>query len=319
MQEFREIHTFSPPDKGTTIALGRFDGVHIGHRILLETTVMLALSMDAMPCCFSFQEETYRHDNPHDCLTTSEEKAALIEKLGIETLLHPPFEKPFIDTTADVFVNSYLLDRWKARHITVGFDFRFGKDRKGNSTLLWELASRRGVQVDMVEPVKMDGEVVKSTAIRTYLRAGDIPRANRLLGRPYSITQRQVPGQRLGTGIGFPTLNFNWPECKVMPPYGVYAVRVGDGSSEEKADGVAGFGLRPTVEKDRQTPILEVHLLEPEKLKEALSIPETSSRTFTIEFFAHIRPERKFDSIEALRRQIAHDCDSARQILFELT
>ena len=279
MMEFRNISEFTPPDSGIAITLGRFDGVHVAHRALLERTVSFAHRNRLAPVCFSFCQGSCGHPEPYDCLTTDEEKIHLIENTGIEMLLHSPFEPPLIDTEPDVFVESFLIHRWKARFITVGYDFRFGKNRAGDSDFLKRLATHCGATVEILDPVKIDGEIVKATTIRMLLREGKISRANAFLGRPYSLTQRQVPGRHLGARIGFPTINFEWPDAKVMVPYGVYAVRIGTAASDVLADGVAGFGLRPTVEKDRPTPILEVHMPDSNPLPELLAPSEAPDKS----------------------------------------
>jgi riboflavin kinase/FMN adenylyltransferase len=316
MREYLDINDFHPPDSGLAVALGRFDGVHVGHRALIARTVDRAHSFGLVPACFSFRDDTYALAEHHSLLTTNDEKKQLLALAGIEILIHPAFEHPFIDTSAPDFVNVFLADRWKAKYVIAGYDFHFGRDRTGDTRILSHLGASRGIRVDILDPVRMDGDIVKATAIRSMLRDGDIPRANMMLGRPYSVTQRQVPGQHLGTEIGFPTLNFDWPDRKVMVPYGVHAVRVTYGESgTDRADGVAGFGFRPTVQKNRATPILEVYILEPEKLSAALSTPEVSDRIFKIEFYAYIRPEKKFDSLDSLKTQIQSDCESARNML----
>jgi riboflavin kinase / FMN adenylyltransferase len=322
MDIYRDIDLFAPPINGTAIALGRFDGVHRGHRVVLEHAVAHARSNGLMPVCFSFREETYARSEPHGCLTTDREKTSLIAELGIQTLLHPSFAPPLTDTEPDVFVNHYLIEMWNAKYITAGYDFHFGKNRAGDSALLKRFAGDRAM-VDIIDPVRVDGEIVKSTKIRNLLREGNIVEANRLLGYIYSIRQRQVEGQHLGTKIGFPTLNFEWPDQKIMPPYGVYAVKVTFKPSDDQEDiscvagavGAAGFGLRPTVQNNRPTPILEVNLIDPDNLAKALEIPEIATRSFEIEFHKFIRREKKFESLDALQAQIGKDVETVREIL----
>lgn len=313
MKELPEAENWVNSEIPLAMGLGRFDGVHVGHRVLLEKVVEYARSNNLVPACFSFRNDTHPARESHQCLTTNAEKVRILEGLGIELLLHPAFEQPFMDTTPEDFVNLMLIDQWKAVYIVAGYDFHFGKDRKGDAQLLKKLAELKGVKVEILPPVKVNEKIVKAADIRSFLKAGDIPRANELLGRPYSITARQVPGQHLGTRIGFPTINFEWPIEKVMPPFGVYAVNIRWGESSI-ADGVAGFGFRPTVEKGRTTPILEVHILDENAASEIVKIPETSEKTFTIEFFSYLRPEKIFDSLEDLKNQIAEDCDQARKI-----
>jgi riboflavin kinase/FMN adenylyltransferase len=326
MEVIYDIHKFIPGKK-TAIALGRFDGVHVGHRALLERAVAYARENDLMSVCFSFREETYPGAPARGVLTTEKEKLDLIREIGIDTLLHPPFAPPVIDIPHDRFLHTYLINQWKARMIAVGYDFHFGKNRIGDVSFLKSEAEKRGVEVDILRPVTSEGEVVKATIIRGLLRDGHLEKANRLLGRPYSVIVAQVPGRRLGSKIGFPTLNFNWPEGKVPVKYGVYAVRVGsfafrdDPSSSVKpiVDGVANFGVRPTVDEGaRSAPLLEVHLLDPMKMIDILADPPSQDTDFTVEFLVFMRNEVKFDSLEALKAAIDEDVKKAREIMGEI-
>jgi riboflavin kinase/FMN adenylyltransferase len=310
MQEIRDIFSYTPPDRGISIALGRFDGVHVGHQVLIKNAVAEGLKARLETVCFSFREETYIGHGPNECLTTDLEKLALMEDLGIQTVLHPAFAPPLADTPADVFVCSFLIDSWKARCMTVGYDFHFGKSRSGDSQFLKSLAENRGVEVRIISPVTVDGEIVKATAIRGYIREGNIERAGLLLGRPYSIGAPQVSGQHLGTEIGYPTINLDWPMSKVMAPFGVYAVRLRSDEQSAAVDAVASFGVRPTVEEGRKEPILEVHVLDPEEVP--------SGTSFTVEFHGFIRREERFESLDKLKEQIARDCDAAKEILNSL-
>jgi riboflavin kinase / FMN adenylyltransferase len=317
MQEIHDILNYRGPANGLSVALGRFDGVHAGHRMLISDAVNVARERDFFPACFSFREESYLSLIRNNCLTTDSEKVRFLESLGIEILLHPAFEPPLIECTSESFVVDLLINQWNARHIVVGYDFHFGKGRTGDSSMLRNLASSHGVSVQIVEPVKIDSEIVKSTAIRSYIRAGNLPHANLLLGQPYSIISCQVAGQRLGTKLGFPTLNFNWPEKKVMPPFGVFAVRAKSEIFEDDliSDGVASFGLTPTVVTDRPEPVLEVHLINPDDLSRTLAEPDISRRLIKIEFCVFLRSERKFENLDALKTQIALDRSNAIEIL----
>ena len=322
MEVFRDIYKFIPQKK-TAIALGRFDGVHVGHRALLELVVAAGSERDLIPVCFSFREDTYPGAKERGVLTTEKEKLDLLREIGIEAVLLPAFAPPVISIEHDRFLHTYLINTWKAKTIVVGYDFRFGKDRVGDTEFMKSEAESRGVVVEILRPVTEGGEVVKATIIRALLRDGQIIKANRLLGRPYSILSRQIPGRRVGSKIGFPTLNFNWPEGKVPMRYGVYAVRASsyafrdDPSDDTRPvfDGVANFGTRPTVnEGDRKAPLLEVHLLDPGKMIDMIADPPSPDTDFTVEFVEFIRNEQGFGSLDALKSAIKEDVSKAREI-----
>jgi riboflavin kinase / FMN adenylyltransferase len=315
MREVKEIENWIAPEQGMAIALGRFDGVHVGHQALIKKVSMESRRSDLIPACFSFREETYPNIVPNDLITTGDEKLGLLRELGVDTVLHASFVPPFTDVSPEEFVSKYLVEKWNAKYVVAGYDFHFGKDRAGDASKLKTLMEAAGVKVEIIEPVKVDGEIVKSTSIRGYIREGNLQKANKFLGRAYEIMQRQVPGQRLGTKIGFPTINFEWPQAKVVIPTGVYAAKIKAGEFDQDANGVAGFGYRPTVQENRPSPILEVHILDSEDMLEALAVPETSERVFTIKFYERIRGEKKFESLEDLKKQISLDCERAREIL----
>ncbi|MFH1675767.1 MAG: riboflavin biosynthesis protein RibF [bacterium] len=314
MRIFRRIEEFVPPEKGIALALGRFDGVHPAHRALIGRTVELAHQYHISPSCFSF----YNSETPDpECpgwLTTSIEKAALISEIGIENLLYPDFDRPIIDLSPHEFLETLVIERWKARIIVAGYDYRFGKNRSGDPDLLKTISESHGVIPVIFEPVLIDSVPVKATAIREMISKGDVEQAIRLLGRPYSITGRIVEGRKLGKKMGFPTLNFRWPVSKVVPKFGVYAVRIGSeffNENKSSFNAVASFGVSPTIDSSNRIMGLEVHVLD--EIGVLISgKPIPSDTDFKIEFISFIRPEEKFDSIEELTRQISIDCDSAR-------
>lgn len=317
-----DILAWTPETEGTSFTLGRFDGVHLGHRALIKRTVSYARKHHLLPVCFSFREDTYPGVRDRGQLTTSNEKAKLLQELGIDVLLHPAFAPPLVDTPADEFLHLMLIERWRAKFICVGFDFRFGRDRSGDTQYLRSEAERMGVRAHILAPVTVKGELVKATSIRKLIADGEIKHANTLLGHPYSVTAQRVAGQARGRRLGFPTINLRWPEFKIQPLLGVYAVRVesdalsklAPGREETKMSGVANFGIRPTVEPGNREPLLEVHLLD--RGAETDGIAELrSDAPFIVEFHVFLRPEKRFDSIEALKTQIARDCDRARNIL----
>ncbi len=323
MKEYRDIYEWTAPQAGCTIALGRFDGVHLGHRSLLARAVELARTHKLTPVCFSFQESTYPRSNGLGQLTTDDEKVELLERIGMEVLLHPRFESPLIDMSAHDFLHSMLFERWRARIVVAGYDFHFGKDRQGDTDYLLSAGKDLGVKIEIVSPFVEGGEIVKATRIRELLRDGDVDRANALLGRPYSVRVHPVRGRGLGREIGFPTVNFPWPDLKVKLLPGIYAVRIGSealridavSGSHSFMDGVANFGFQPTIDPPSREPILEVHILDkiPPRIAELSEFP--LNMVFTVEFTDFIRPEQRFDSIDELRAQIGRDCNKARELL----
>ncbi|HDS29767.1 MAG TPA: hypothetical protein ENN67_01860 [Firmicutes bacterium] len=323
MEIHRDIYKFVP-EKKTAIALGRFDGVHVGHMTLLNKAVEFARENDFLSVCFSFREETYPGAETRGVLTTEKEKLDLIRDAGIDVTLHPAFAPPLTEITHDKFLHGYLINQWKAGMIIAGYDFKFGKNREGDTDFLRKEGEKRGVKVEIVRPVTSEGEIVKATIIRGLLRDGLLDKANRLLGRGYSVTVKQVPGRRLGSRIGFPTLNFHWPEGKVPLKYGVYAVRVRsfalrDDPSEKikpSANGVANFGLRPTVDEGKRTvPVLEVHILDPGKMIDLIAEPPSPDTDFTVEFVSFMRNEQRFETLDSLKSAIDEDVKKAREIM----
>jgi len=312
VEEYRNIYEWSAPESGCAIALGRFDGVHVGHRTLLERTVEHALKRALVPVCFSFQESTYPGADLRGQLTTAEEKAEILAEIGIGVHLHPAFQPPLTEMQAGEFLHSVLVDRWHARLIVVGFDFRFGKDRIGDADFLRREGDARGIEIEIIEPFNINGELVKATRIRELISEGAIEYADILLGRPYSITGRPRTGRRFGTSIGFPTINFPFPGLKVRPPLGVYVVRMIRRTEAPSHNGVANFGVRPTTDPENREPLLEVHILDPTPRAVDPVLPP-SDAVFKVEFLRFLRPERRFDSIEELKQQIARDCESARE------
>jgi len=323
MREYRDIYEWTAPRTGCTIALGRFDGVHLGHRSLLDRAVKLARTHQLTPVCFSFQESTYPRSNGLGQLTTDDEKVELLEQIGMEVLLHPRFESPLVDMSAHDFLHSMLFERWLAAIVVAGYDFHFGKNRQGDIDYLLSAGKDLGIKIEIISPFVADGEIVKATRIRELLRDGVVDRANALLGRPYSVRVHPVRGRGLGREIGFPTINFPWPDLKVKVLPGIYAVRTGSealdvdaiSGSRSLKDGVANFGFQPTIDPPNREPVLEVHILDevPPRIAELSEFPP--DMVFTVEFIDFIRPEQRFDSIDELRAQIGRDCDKARQLL----
>lgn len=295
--------------EGTVVAIGNFDGVHRGHSVVIRAAEALATRLNKPCAVLTFE--------PHPAdffagkpvifrLTPEREKAVLLARLGLETMFVLSFDKALAGLTAEEFVSQVLVERLKISAAVVGYDFHFGKGREGSPSFLKDAGARHGFAVKIVEKVLADAggspEAIHSADTRRALEEGDVTRARALLGHDYFVTGEVVHGQKLGRELGFPTANLILdPACRLR--YGIYAVRmIVDGVMQK---GVASWGRRPTV--DNGPPWLEIHLLD---FKGDLYGKEVEIR-----FVSWLRPEEKFDGLEALVAQIEKDVAEARAIL----
>lgn len=301
----------SPPAglERAVYAIGNFDGLHLGHRAVIERTIALAKERGGPSAVLTFEPHPADHFAERPVafrLTPPELKAALCERFGLAGIVFLTFNAQLAAMSAEEFVRSILVERLKVGAIVVGWDFHFGKGRFGTPAFLVDAGSRYGFAVDVVARVEEGtGEaarVVSSTAIRRTLERGDVAAAARALGRCYSVSGRVMPGQRLGRALGVPTANVALPPTNRLA-HGVYAVRaVIDGESHP---GVASFGVRPTV--DNGPPLLEVHLLDFEG--------DLYGQEMLVEFVERIREERRFELLDLLVAEMHRDKERARAIL----
>lgn len=310
MRLIRHCGELPPELRGAVVALGNFDGVHKGHQAVILTAKRIAAELGA-PCgVMTFEPHPRAFFNPGQPpfrLTPFRVKARLIEALGIDLLFMQHFDQVFADMTAIEFVGGVLGDCLGVRHVVVGYDYVFGKGRKGTGALLQKVADQGAFGFTAVPPEMADGgETYSSTRVREALVAGRPAAAARLLGHYWEIEGRVEHGDQRGRTIGFPTANLHLGEYQ-RPAAGVYAVRAGIdlGGDTRWLDGVANFGSRPTFDKTDQ--ILEVHLLD-----QSLDLYGRHLRVALVDF---IRPERKFSGLDELKAQIKADADQARQIL----
>jgi riboflavin kinase / FMN adenylyltransferase len=296
--------------KGAVAAIGNFDGLHRGHQALIGHARTAAEAAGAPLGVVTFEphpRRVFAPDSPPFRLTPFRSKARILAGLGVDVLFALRFvpalhQKPAEDFVADVLVSGLGLG-----HVVIGYDFVFGKGRGGDAELMRQCGERHGFRVSVIEPVMHDDDVCSSTIIRVDLTAGRPRRAAELLGRWWEIEGRVRGGQQRGRTIGFPTLNLELRPEAFRPALGVYAVHVGlvgEGGTEWHT-GVANLGRRPTV--DGKGIVLEVHVFD--------YAGDLYSRQVRVAFVEHLRPERKFDGLEALRAQIARDCDTARAML----
>ncbi len=298
------------PARPLHLAIGMFDGVHLGHRAVIAAAVRAAEREGALAAVLTFwphPSALFRPDQPTRQILPPATKTRLLGGLGVDAVITQPFTPELAAVEADEFLP------WLARalpHLAavyVGENFRFGRGRRGDVAVLTETGRRLGVRVASAPRVNLDGEPISSTRIRALLEAGEIAAANTLLGYPYFAHGVVAPGKRLGRTIGFPTLNVPWaPELR--PRLGVYAVRIAPAPTAPAPTSgwlpaVANYGVRPTVETAIE-PRLEVHVLGPCPLGEGDHVK--------VEWLRFLRPETKFAGLEALRAQIERDRDDAR-------
>lgn len=292
--------------KNTVVCLGKFDGVHAGHRQLLSCVRNECKSHGYQSAVFTFQmhPNTLFSTDRQKLLTTSEEKEGILKKEGMDVMIAYPFTEKTAAMEAEEFVEMVLFKRCNAKMIVVGEDFCFGKNRKGNVKLLKELSSIYDYELRAIKKVELNGEVVSSTRIRKYIQAGELTQANELLCEPYQFQGEVVKGNQLGRTLDMPTANLIPREDKLLPPYGVYASTVLlDGSLYT---GITNVGMKPTIAGEKKAGV-ETNLFA--------TLPMFYGSRITVYLHKFIRPEMKFSSIEALKEQMAKDAECARACL----
>ena len=310
MRIFRHFTGLPPEARGATVALGNFDGVHGGHRAVLAECRGIAERMAAPLAVLTFEPHPrtfFRPDGSSFRLTSLRGKVHQLEPLALDLLYVLHFDAAMAARTPESFAREVLAEGLGAVHVAVGDDFRFGRDRAGRPGDLEAFGRRLGFGVTVLgDVVAPDGVGFSSTRVREHLAAGRPAEAARLLGHPWEIDGRVVAGAQLGRTIGFPTANIPMGEL-LVPAHGVYAVRAGlEGNGGWNwFDAVANLGMRPTV--DGTALKFEVHLLD--------FSGDLYGRLMRVGMVDHIRPERKFDGIGALKAQIAADCETARSML----
>jgi riboflavin kinase/FMN adenylyltransferase len=288
----------------TALTIGNFDGVHLGHQAMLAELKRAAGRLGVPACVLTFEphpREFFAPDKAPTRLTSLREKLELLENCGIERAHLCRFDYRFAQITAEDFIERVIARGLGARWLLAGDDFRFGARRAGDLVMLKQIAPRFGLEVSAMASVMQDGERVSSTAVRRALAAGELARADRLLGRAYSISGRVVRGDGLGRKLGFPTANVQMKHNR--PPLGgIFAVWL-HGAAAGPVRGVASLGVRPTV-KQQGAPVLEVHALDFEG--------DLYRRHVRVEFLSKFRDEEKYADLATLTRKIALDVENAR-------
>ena len=296
------------PLRGGVIALGNFDGFHAGHQAVVGRAVRhaqdegrpaIAATFDPHPVRF------FKPDVPPFRLTTLDQRQELFAAAGADAMLVLPFDAALAGTTAEDFITGLLLERYGAAGVVTGSDFVFGKGRGGDVVTLADHARRLGFFTEMVAPVE-DDAVISSSRIREALQAGDCATAARLLTRPFTVRGRVEHGDKNGRLLGFPTANIDMGNY-LRPRYGIYAV-IGKLPDGRVLKGAANLGIRPSFDPPKE--LLEPHFFD--------FAGDLYGQEIDIAFHAFIRPEAKYDNMDALMAQIAADCEAAKALLADI-
>ena len=304
IEVIRGLHNLRSRHQGCVASIGNFDGVHLGHQALIARVTEQAAALKLPAQLISFDPtpmECFCPDKAPLRVQSTREKLVDLERYGIDRLLLVRFTQSFAAMPANTFVDDLLVGRLGVRHLVIGDDFRFGKGREGDFSLLQAAAETHGFSVEASPTVEVEGARVSSSRLREALSSGNLTQAEALTGRRYTIRGRIRSGLGLGRRIGSPTLNIEVRPVRALR-YGVYVVTMCH--REQRYAAVANFGLRPTVEEGRVSPLLEVHVLG------AAQVPQMHH--VAVEFNAFIRDEQKFADVTALQAQIAQDVAAAQ-------
>ena len=302
MQIIRDTNEFVSPGE-TAVSIGKFDGIHLGHRRLLEE-LLDQKEKGLLATVFTFDPypEIFFGFGSPKMLTTREEKREIFEKMGIDILVEFPFNAKSAATPSRDFIKRFLCSHLRARFIAAGPDLSFGDHGRGNFALLEEMAPEYGFRAKKIEKVVMDDNIISSTLIRRLIETGEVTTAARYLGEPYMVRGTIVHGRALGRRIGIPTLNQTPPEDKLLPPFGVYYsdVLIGD----RKYCGMTNIGVKPTVSDEKRVTV-ETYLYDFEG--------DIYGETATVQLLTHRRPEMKFSSVDELKRTMEQDILAGRE------
>lgn len=294
----------------TILTIGNFDGLHRGHRALLDKLTTHARHAALPAAVLTFEPHPREYFAPYEAparLTSLREKLNLLEGCGIDHVYVCRFNARLAALSAESFIENILVRGLSVRHLIIGDDFRFGKGRRGDYAMLQQAGIEHRFGVEAMHTIDWQGERVSSSAVREALEAGDIEHAARLLGRPYCIAGRVEHGEKVGRQLGFPTANVQLKR-KRLPLAGIFAVTVA-GVAERPQPGAASLGVRPTLGLGLK-PMLEVHLLDFEGSIYGAHV--------TVNFLHKLRDEARYDSLDALKAQIAKDVDATRNYFLNM-
>lgn len=303
MQIIRGLHNLKTQHLNCAVTIGNFDGVHLGHQSVFKQLRLNAkqLSLPNLAIIFEPQpNEFFNKNNIPPRLMRFQEKIVALQEQGVDRVLSLPFNHLLAGLDAELFIKKILVDGLGAKYVVVGDDFRFGKQRQGDLSLLKKMGSEYGFEVDAMPTFIWHGERVSSTRIRQLLQAGDLSLAAELLGHPFKMSGRVAHGDKRGRIMGFPTANI-FLHRKAVPVAGVFAVKV-YGIDATPILGVANVGNRPTFNGTRS--LLEVHLFDFDR--------DIYGKHIEVEFCHKLRDEQRYESFELLKQQIFRDAENAR-------
>jgi phosphoribosyl 1,2-cyclic phosphate phosphodiesterase len=301
---------YGSPRRGSTLAIGNFDGIHLGHQSILRAAVARAREINAVSTALTFDplpQKVLRPDTAPLRVSTTEQRLQCFADLGVEAAVVLPFTHDLAKLSPQEFVDQILVRDLQVRAVFVGENFRFGHKQAGNARTLQELGAQRGFEVIILPPVIYKGEIVSSTIIRREIAAGDVSHAGRLLGRPFVLTGKVVSGTGTGRRFTFPTLNLA-PEQELLPAKGVYVTRTLFAGESRSRRSVTNIGVRPTFNGASLS--VETHVLEP--------LAEATPARIEVQFWKRLREEKKFSGPEELRAQIAKDIAAANKFFARL-
>ncbi len=305
MRVFHRWEEMAPEARGGSLIIGNFDGLHLGHVSLLNSAVAQAKQAHrpvSLLTFFPHPVEVLFPERRQLRITTTSEKLALLDELGLDNVLVAPFNKELAENSAEDFFENYVWKTFSPKSLHVGSDFRFGKGREGNEDWLRQKAQSRGFELCPSPLVLQDGVRISSTEIRKQIADGNVEAARRLLGRPYGVSGQVEHGDHRGRQLGFPTANVSYPDDKILPKNGVYVTEVF--WQKQTFPSVTNVGVRPTVANVTPRPRIETHLFDFNQ--------RLYDEFLTVRFLSRVRDEQRFGSLEELTSQIARDSESAR-------
>ncbi|HTZ20299.1 MAG TPA: riboflavin biosynthesis protein RibF [Opitutaceae bacterium] len=311
-QQFFGLDRVALPARPLHLAIGMYDGVHLGHQAVIESAIHSARRSGGIAGVLTFWPHPSALFNPAKrsrMIMSPEMKFRVLHRLGVDVVIQQPFTLEFARIEAEDFLPYLKRHLPGLAGIYVGENWRFGAGRRGDVALLLAQARQQQVPVLSASRIQYNGGPISSTRIRECLEAGQVAEANSLLGYSYFAEGEIIPGRRLGRTIGFPTLNLAW-EPELQPRHGVYAVRIVNGLAGAPLPGVANYGLRPTV-AEATAPLLETHVLG--------ECPYDGGDRIMVEWLQFLRPEGKFAGLEELRAQIVRDVAAARTVLADFS
>lgn len=288
----------------TAVAIGNFDGIHLGHQQVLQPILDSGVGIKTVLTFHPHPQEVLG-GHPRLLLTPPQEKRDHLRLLGVEQMVQLTFTPEFAQQSPQTFIETILEQGLGARQISVGWDFNFAHRRAGNAETLVIWGRERGIRVDVISNTQIQGARISSSRIKAALSEGDVGTARQLLGRSYRLRGKVITGDQRGRQLGFPTANLQLPQEKFLPRDGVYSVWVRIAAGQDPCPGVMNIGVRPTVDGLQRT--FEVHLLNWQG--------DLYGQEIEVDLQGYVRSERKFGSLEDLKTQIQADCDTARDQL----